>query len=506
VPKFFLTAAIDYSNGDPHLGHAVEKVGADVIARYRRSCGDDVHFLIGMDEHGQKVALEAEEQGRPPQEWVDAIAATFIDMWSRLGISNDDFIRTSEPRHHRGVAALMDRIRERGDFYRSRYEGYYCAGCEAFKKEDELAGGQCPIHPTRQIEWTEEENWFFRLSAYADRLLEHYERNPSFIRPPSRRNEIQRWVESGLGDISASRSRIRWGIPFPGDADHTVYVWFDALANYATAVGFPDSEEFGRLWPADLHVIGKDITRFHCVYWPAMLMSAGVELPGAVWGHGFLNISGEKLSKSAGTTLDLGALIDRHGPDALRFFLIREIPWDADRSWESPEEFVAQFDQRYTADLANDLGNLLNRVVSMVSKYRDGRVPAGPASPAITAALAEYREHMDGYLLHRGLGVVLDLVRAGNARVDESQPWALARAERDGADPGELDEVLGSLVRTLGAIASMSAPFIPGKAAEMWSAVGGAGPPPGLEALEASLAGLTAVSPGPVLFPRPETD
>jgi methionyl-tRNA synthetase len=289
MSKFYLTTAIDYSNGEPHLGHTVEKVGADVIARYRKSLGDDVHFVIGMDEHGQKVAQEAEQNGLPPQEWVDRIAESFLDAWRRMDVEFDDFIRTTEPRHHQGVGELMRRIEANDDFYMASYAGYYCAGCEAFKKEEELVDGKCPIHPQREVEWTEEENFFFKLSEYRDRLLNHISEHPEFVQPASRRNEILRLLERGLDDISASRSRIPWGVSFPGDEEHTVYVWFDALPNYITAVGFPDPA-FDRWWPAELHIIGKDITRFHCVIWPAMLMSAGLPLPRTVWAHGFINM------------------------------------------------------------------------------------------------------------------------------------------------------------------------------------------------------------------------
>lgn len=509
MPKFYLTTAIDYSNGDPHLGHAVEKIGADVIARYRRACGDDVHFLIGMDEHGQKVQQEAERNEVEPQPWVDRIADEFKDSWSRLSISNDDFIRTSEPRHHEGVTALMKQISDGDGFYPATYEGHYCAGCEAFKKEDELVDGCCPLHPNREIEWTVEENWFFRLSEYRDRLLELIEENPDFIRPRARKNEILRLLEGGLDDISASRSRIRWGVPFPGDEEHTVYVWFDALSNYITALGYPGGESFGDLWPCDLHVIGKDITRFHCVYWPAMLMAAGVAPPKSVWAHGFINIGGAKLSKSAGTDLGLHELIDRHGTDALRYFLVREVPWDGDRDYASSEDFIEQFDRRYTTDLANDLGNLLNRVVSMVSKYRAGTVSAaadGELASKGEAVLGAYRGAMDAHLLHQGLEAVFDLIRAANGFVDDTKPWGLAKAEKDGADPAELDAVLGQLVGALARCAAMLAPFMPAKSGEMWHVLGGDGDAPGFGSLSEAQGALAGVRPGAVLFPRPETD
>ena len=509
MASYYLTTAIDYSNGEPHLGHTVEKVGADVIARYRRAVGDDVWFVIGMDEHGQKVEQTAEEHGVTPQEWVDSIAAAFVDVWKALGISHDDFIRTTEPRHESGVRTLMERIRDNGDFYTAKYEGYYCAGCEAFKKEDELVDGQCPLHPQREIEWTEEDNWFFRLSSYRDALLEHIRENRGFVRPASRRNEILKLLEGGLEDISASRSRISWGVDFPGAEGHSVYVWFDALPNYITAVGFPDGPDFETRWPAALHIIGKDITRFHCVIWPAMLMAAGVELPATVWAHGFINFSGGKLSKSSGKSLEVPDLIDRHGPDALRYFLMREIPWDSDRDFGSADDFVAQFDRRYTTDLANDLGNLLNRVVAMVVKYRDGRVPPPPAEASSLAVvaeevLAEYRLRMDDMRLHRGVEAAMDLVRAANAFVDDEKPWAAAKAEAEGADHGTLDTVLGDLVRALGTVATMLAPFIPTKAAEMWAAVGGLEGPPAFENLPRALEALEQVRKGDVLFPRPE--
>ncbi|MFV1986070.1 MAG: methionine--tRNA ligase [Gemmatimonadota bacterium] len=508
MSRFYLTTAIDYSNGDPHLGHTVEKVGADVIARYRRAAGDDVTFVIGMDEHGQKVAQAAEAAGVTPQEWVDEIAETFVSTWAGLDISNDDFIRTTERRHEHGVRALIERIRDNGDFYSAKYEGYYCAGCEAFKKEDELVGGECPLHPQRSIEWTEEENWFFRLSNYRDFLLKHIDEHPDFVRPASRRNEIVSLLEGGLDDISASRSRLSWGVDFPGVDGHSVYVWFDALPNYITAIGYPDDPAFGERWPAALHIIGKDITRFHCVIWPAMLKSAGLELPKTVWAHGFINFSGGKLSKSAGQSLEVPALVERYGPDALRYFLMREIPWDSDRNFGSADDFVAQFDRRYTTDLANDLGNLLSRVVAMVMKFRGGAVPAkvsdgsGLAGDTVRT-LADYREQMDDFRLHRGISAALELVRAANGFVDETKPWAAAKAEADGADAAILDGVLGDLVRALGTLAAMFAPFMPRKAGEIWTAVGGDGPPPPFDDLAGALEGLQQVRKGEVLFPRP---
>jgi len=472
VSRYYLTTAIDYSNGEPHIGHAYEKIGADVVARFRRLAGQEVHFVIGMDEHGQKVAQEAAAQGRSPQDLVDELAARFEGVWRRLSISHDDFIRTTEPRHTRAVHALVRKIRDAGDLYEDRYEGFYCTGCEAFKREAELEEGRCPVHPSREITWTDEENWFFRLSAYQERLVAHIEAHPEFIQPESRRNEILRLLESGLEDISASRSRVPWGVSFPDEDGHTVYVWFDALPNYISAIGYPEAG-FEEQWPAALHVIGKDITRFHCVIWPAMLMSAGLELPRTVWGHGFVKIGGGKLSKSEARLLDLDPLIDRHGPDAFRFFLLREIPWDRDRDFPSAEAFLKQFDERYNSDLANDLGNLLNRTLTMIRKYRDGIVgKSGPTEldAASASALEAYDAAMREHRLHDGLEAAMSIVHAANGFIDSEQPWKLAR---DPAQEERLTDVLASLVRALATTAVLLSPFIPGKATEMWQRLGG---------------------------------
>jgi methionyl-tRNA synthetase len=501
VSKYYLTTAIDYSNGEPHLGHAFEKVGADVIARYRRARGDDVHFVIGMDEHGQKVAQEAVQLETTPQALVDAMAERFLAAWNELGISYDDFIRTTEPRHREAVEALVAKVREADDFYLGRYTGPYCVGCEAFKKEDELVDGRCPIHPSREIVWTEEENYFFRLSDYRERLLEHIDRHPEFIQPTSRRNEILRLLEGGLEDVSASRQGLPWGVPFPGAEGHTVYVWFDALPNYISAIGFPH-EEYEEWWPADLHIIGKDITRFHCVIWPAMLMSAGLELPATVWAHGFVSVGSGKLSKSEGKQLDIHELIDRHGRDALRYYLMREVPWDGDRNFG--DQLVELFDERYNSDLANALGNLLNRTVAMIGKYRDGAVPTEGSSvldEAADEALSEYVAAMDGLLLHQGVETAMSLVRRANAFIDETQPWRLAR---ETGSEAELDTVLGSLARSLVVVAGMFSPIMPDKATELWERLGGRGPVPGFAELTVRAREPLSVHTGPVLFPRAE--
>lgn len=468
MPKFYLTTAIDYANGEPHLGHAYEKIGADCIARYRRLAGDEVHFLIGMDEHGQNVAQSAEKAGVPTREWVDQIAGQFQEAWRALAISHDDFIRTTEPRHAAGVRALLERIRAGGHIYEGTYAGYYCIGCEAFKLEKDLADGRCPLHSTLDIKWVEEPNFFFRLSSFRERLLALYDARPDFLQPPERMNEIRHVVAQGLEDLSVSRARLPWGIPFPGAPGHTVYVWFDALINYLSATRFP-GDGYERLWPADLHVIGPDITRFHCVIWPAMLMAAGLEVPRRVWSHGWMTFGGARFSKTAGVRFTLTEAIERRGADALRYFLLREVAWDA-----SGEFSLERFDARYAADLADTLGNLVSRTLAMVHRYRGGTVPrdptggASPLAEAIREHVAAYARAMDTYGLHEGAAQLIGLAVRANRYVQETAPWKLAQAGRD----AELDTVLANLVRTVAHLAVLGLPFIPEKAAAIWSLVG----------------------------------
>jgi methionyl-tRNA synthetase len=478
VTSYYLTTAIDYANGDPHLGHAYEKIGADAIARYRRLRGDDVHFLVGMDEHGQKVAQTAEAQGTAPQALVDALADRFRTMWQRLGVSYDQFIRTTDAAHRAGVRALIERIFERNptDFYEKAYEGWYCVGCESFKQDAEIIDGKCVLHPTRTLEWVEERNWFFRLSRYANFLRERLIGHPESLQPESRRNELLALLDRGLEDVSASRSRLAWGIPFPkplgtGESQ-TTYVWFEALPNYLTATGFPNGSWSDR-WPAQLHIVGKDITRFHSIIWPAMLESAGLPLPERVWGHGFVLLGGERFSKSAGVRLDLNEAIDRFGADAFRYFLLREVPFDGDGSfsWE-------RFEERYNADLANAWGNLASRVISMVERYCGGVVPAGARTECDQldeADLADYHAAMDGtrgFLLHEALKIIWQGVTRGNEYVDRRAPWKQAK---DPALRGELDITLASLMRQLARQAVLVAPFVPEKAQELWSQLGAPG-------------------------------
>jgi len=501
VPKFYLTTAIDYSNGDPHLGHALEKVGADAIARYRRLRGDQVHFLMGMDEHSQAVIQAAEQSGFTPQAWVDRMAQRFEEFWRRLECSHDAWIRTTEPRHRESVTELLRRIERLhpDDLYVGEYEGLYCIGCEEFKQPAQITGGRCIEHPTLDLVPTRERNHFFRLSRYRDPILERIRSGEFRVEPAIRRNEILRLLEDGLQDISVSRHRLAWGIPFPGDSEQTVYVWFDALINYLSATGFP-APGYQQLWPADLHVVGKGITRFHCVIWPAMLLAAGLDLPRQVWAHGYVQWEGTKMSKTAGTAVTLGDAIDRHGPDALRYFLLREVGFEADGnfSWE-------RFDERYTADLADGLGNLISRSLAMLAKYRNGVVPGGGEPTTLdqagTAAVEAYARAMDVLDLRAGAEAAWELVATANLYIQQTAPWKLAKEARE----QELDTALAALGRALYRLAVLAGPFVPGKAEVLWQSLG---LPGRAEAAEWSslvappVEGVATTRPE-VLFPKP---
>jgi methionyl-tRNA synthetase len=470
VPKYYLTTAIDYSNGDPHLGHALEKVGADCIARWRRLRGDAVRFLMGMDEHSQSVLQASARAGVSPQAWVDRMDATFRSFWQRLECSNDDWIRTTEPRHIRAVTSLLQRIQtlHPDDLFEAEYEGLYCTGCEEFKQESQIVDGHCVEHPTLDLVSRRERNHYFRLSAYRDRLLQLITAGTFAVEPAIRRNEVMRLLESGLQDISISRQRLPWGIPYPGDPQQTVYVWFDALINYLSATGFPDAG-FEREWPADLHVVGKGITRFHCVVWPAMLLAADIVLPRRVWAHGYVQWGGAKMSKTAGTAVSLDTAIARHGPDALRYFLLREIGFENDGnfSWD-------RLDARYVADLADTFGNLASRTLSMVQRYRAGVVPRDPGgftTPLEADAreiLAGYARDMDALAIEGGAAQLIALATRANRYVEETAPWKLAKAQRD----TELDTVLANLARTVARLAVLALPFMPEKAGQLWEALG----------------------------------
>ena len=467
--KFFLTTAIDFVNSKPHLGTAYEKITADVIARYRRLAGFETHFLMGNDEHSQNVFKKAAEQGKDPLAYCDEMEGVFRDVWKRLDLSFDDFIRTTDrKRHFPAVQKMAQACLDNGDIYEGAYEGWYCEGCESFKPEKDLVEGLCPIHKTKP-QWINERNWFFRLSKYQQPLLKHYADHPSFIEPEIRRNEILRLVEGGLEDISMSRAGQSWGIPVPFDPTSVVYVWFDALINYAAAVGYGwDDEQFAKWWPANLHVVGKDITRFHCVIWPAMLMSAGLPLPQQVFGHGWVYFKGERMSKTMGNIVDPLDAANKFGPDPLRLYLTKEIPYggDGDFTWE-------RFEEKYNADLANNLGNLVNRVASMSERYQQGRVRSQATSGALAAfadrAVHDYRAGMQVHALHEGAAAAFGLISAANNFIAEKEPWKLAKSPDNAA---ELNGVLWDLSEAVRIAATLLLPIMPASSSEILRRLG----------------------------------
>ncbi len=466
---FYITTAISYPNGPPHIGHAYEAIAGDVIARFQRSQGRDVRFQTGTDEHGLKMAQAARSEGQEPRDYAHKMSSIFQEMCDVLNVSYDRFIRTSEPDHHRASQAIWTAMAERGDLYLGRYEGWYSVRDEAFYDEAELSAGEGGEKLSPQgspVEWTAEESWFFKLSAYQQRLLDHYSDNPQFIRPESRRNEVLRFVEGGLSDLSISRTSFDWGVAAPGSPGHVMYVWLDALTNYITGLGYPDETElFRRYWPADVHLLGKDVVRFHAVYWPAFLMSAGIELPKMVYGHGFLLSSGEKMSKSVGNVVDPFALAERFGVDALRYFLLREVPFGQDGSY-SPEAIV----NRVNAELANSFGNLAQRTLSMVFKNLDGVVPAAGKAAEDVALLDQVRRACERdvpaefgrFAFASGLEAWMGAVFACNAYVDAAAPWALRKS-----DPGRMAEVLGTLVEAILLLAQAVEPVIPDSARKL---------------------------------------
>jgi len=469
-PRYYITTAIAYPNGPPHIGHAYEAIATDAIARFMRLDGYDVLFLTGTDEHGIKLLQTAAKEGLTPREMIARNVPRFQAMVARLNCSNDDFIRTTEPRHHLSSIGIWKKMAAAGDIYLDKYSGWYSVRDEAFYNEAETRLNEHGVRVGPQgtpVDWVEEESYFFRLSAYQDKLLDLYARHPDFVLPKERMNEVASFVKGGLQDLSISRTTFDWGIPVPGDPKHIMYVWVDALTNYITAVGYPDETDpkFRRYWPADLHVIGKDIVRFHAVYWPAFLMSAGLAVPRRIFSHGFLFNRGEKMSKSVGNVIDPFALVDAYGVDPLRFFFLREVPFGQDGNY-SHEAIIA----RINADLANDLGNLAQRSLSMVGKAFAGVLPAPGAfsanDTAILAAadgmLARAREAMKGQQLHQVLNAVWSVVADANRYFAGEAPWALAKT-----DPQRQATVLYVTAEVIRQVAILSLPFMPTAAAKL---------------------------------------
>jgi methionyl-tRNA synthetase len=468
---FYITSAIYYVNDVPHVGHTYESVCCDVIARYHRMRGEKVFFLTGSDEHSQNVAKAAADHGMTPQAWTDQIVMKWQDVWRSLGISYDDWIRTSEQRHVERVQEFVKVLHERGDVYEGSYEGPYCVSCEEFKVEAELVDGKCPIHLI-PVQHLSEQNYFFRLSKYQDALLQLYEESPEFITPEIRRNEVVSFVKSGLRDLSISRPAALWGVPVPWDPKHVIYVWVDALLNYITAIGFAgDAGRFDSIWPADVQMIGKDITRFHAVIWPAMLMSAGLPLPRRVFAHGFLNMHGEKMSKSRGTVIHPSEVLERYSSDAYRYYLMREVQFGQDGSftWDGIRA-------RYTSELANGLGNLASRVLAMAGSYFESRVPEPSTRgelgrlPAHAESLAKrFEAGLLGLDLSDALAAFDEFVREANRYLVEVAPWKFAN---DPARRQDLADALYEALESLRIVAVLAWPVMPAAAEGLWGQLG----------------------------------
>jgi methionyl-tRNA synthetase len=498
---YYVTTPIYYISGNPHIGHAYTTVVADVLSRTARTNGP-AFFLTGTDEHGQKVANAAAEHGKSPQEWTDALVPRWKSLFAAYHVRYDDFIRTTQSRHETVVQAIFERLRENGDVYLGKYEGWYCVSDETFWLESKLVNGRCPTCG-REVQWISEDDWFFRLSKYRDRLIEYYAEHPNWVRPKSVYNEMIALLNEGLEDLSISRTNVDWGIPIPGGGG-TIYVWFDALLNYITAIGWStDPAKFSTYWPASVQLIGKEIARFHTVIWPALLWSIGEAAPDLVFAHGWITVEGQKIGKSLGNAVDPFALAERFGADSLRYFLLREAPFGSDFSYS--EEKIAQ---RHNSDLGNDLGNLLHRTVSMVQKYRAGAVPRGGRRSEIGQRFATlpatFREHVLELRFREALESAWELVTTLNRAVEERKPWVLAKEGRD----GDLDALLYDLCEGLRWLAVLLHPFMPERMDEMWRRIGSPGRVDAdwTDALRAwgGLEPGTAVQTGEALFPRIE--
>lgn len=505
-PAYYITTPIYYPSDNLHIGHAYCTTIADSLARFHRAKGEDVFFLTGSDEHGLKIQRKANEQGITPIQYVDKIIANFKLLWKRLNISNNDFIRTSEERHHKVVQQVLQKIYEQGDIYKKNYEGLYCVPCESYWLERQLVDGKCP-DCGRPVEKMSEESYFFKLSKYQDRLLEYIESHPDFIQPVSRRNEMINFIKQGLEDLCITRTTFDWGIPVPFDKKHVVYVWFDALLNYFTGIGYgSDPEKFQKYWPASLHLVGKEIVRFHTIIWPIMLMAMGQPLPEKVYGHGWLVVEGDKMSKSKGNVIDPLGLIDEFGADAIRYFLLREINLGSDGNF-SRDALI----NRINADLANDLGNLLHRTVSMIEKYHGGIVANAGVNEAIDAELQslvkstveQYIKDMDNMEINSAIKGVWALISRANKYIDETAPWILAKDETKSA---RLQTVMYNLAETLRIVAILIAPFIPCTSPKIYTQLGLNVPEEFLlaDAVWGGIADGTKVQKGEPLYPRIE--
>lgn len=470
--SFYITTPIYYPSDKLHIGHAYCTTIADAMARYKRLADYDVLFLTGSDEHGQKIQRKAAEKSISPIAYVDKIVAGFQDLWKRLDISNDDFIRTTEKRHHKVVQEIFKKIYEKGDIYKSTYKGLYCTPCESFWLERQAVDGKCP-DCGRPVEEMEEESYFFRMSKYQDRLLQFIEENPTFIQPASRRNEMVNFIKTGLEDLCISRTSFDWGIPVPLDEKHVIYVWFDALSNYLTAAGYlSDDVKFEKYWPADVHLVGKEIVRFHSIIWPIILMAIDLPLPKQVYGHGWLIVEGDKMSKSKGNVVDPVGLIEEFGADAIRYFLLREINLGMDGNF-SRDALI----QRINADLANDLGNLLHRTLNMVTKFNGGTVEAPGEADEIDRSLIDlaertvldFEKRMDQMEIGPAIKTVWAFISRTNKYIDETAPWALAK---DPAQKKRLDTVMYNLVESLRVISVLISPFMPITAPKIWAQLG----------------------------------